>query len=79
MAEREWAGCLAEEEVCLMILTTSFIGQPLQAEERKVVKREGGKLEQGNRKSGEMENERKERGTKILVYIMEIVCKGLKF
>lgn len=44
MAEREWAGHLDWEEVCLMILTTSFIGEPLQAEEGKLVKEEGEEL-----------------------------------
>ena len=66
MAEREWAGRLAGEEVCLMILTTSFIGQLPQGEGGRGVKGRGWEAGRGNRQSGELERKKGNRERNFL-------------
>jgi len=66
MAEREWAGRLAGEEVCLMILTTSFIRQLLQAEGGRVLKGRGREAWRGSRKNQELERKR-EMGKEVFL------------
>lgn len=61
------AGRLAGEEVCLMILTTSFIGQLLQAEGGRGVKGR----RRGIRKAGSW-MEKGKMGSRILFLIKEI-------